>query len=71
MTHEVERVLADIDADHCVGFLRHGVLLAAAGEPSHDALQEIERFWARITAQQRLTTEWARRYLTVLAGNRP
>src|ERR1700682_6698830 len=30
MTHEVERVLADIDADHgdcCVEFLRHGVLL--------------------------------------------
>src|SRR4029077_11891509 len=30
MTHEVERVLADVDADHgdrCVEFLRHGVLL--------------------------------------------
>src|SRR5258708_30805072 len=30
MTHDVERVLADIDADHgdrCVEFLRHGVLL--------------------------------------------
>src|SRR5437660_3555168 len=30
MTHGVERVLADIDADHgdrCVEFLRHGVLL--------------------------------------------
>jgi len=29
-THEVERVLADIDADHgdrCAQFLRHGVLL--------------------------------------------
>src|ERR1700761_9179829 len=30
MTHNVERVFADIDADHgdrCVEFLRHGVLL--------------------------------------------
>src|SRR5437879_13679422 len=30
MTHDVERVFADIDADHgdrCVEFLRHGVLL--------------------------------------------
>src|ERR671936_3104308 len=30
VTHDVERVLADIDADHgdrCVEFLRHGVLL--------------------------------------------
>jgi hypothetical protein len=30
MTHDVERVLADINADHgdrCVEFLRHGVLL--------------------------------------------
>src|SRR5215475_7358002 len=30
MTYEMERVLADIDADHgdcCLGFLRHGVLL--------------------------------------------
>src|SRR5437762_12308817 len=30
MTHDVERVLADIDADHgdrCVEFLRHDVLL--------------------------------------------
>ncbi|MEK9284759.1 MULTISPECIES: hypothetical protein [unclassified Bradyrhizobium] len=30
MTHEVERILADIDADHgdrCVEVLRHGVLL--------------------------------------------
>ncbi|WP_108914762.1 hypothetical protein [Bradyrhizobium genosp. SA-4] len=30
MTHDVERVLADIDADHgdrCVEFPRHGVLL--------------------------------------------
>ena len=30
MTYDVERVLADIDADHsdrCVEFLRHGVLL--------------------------------------------
>src|SRR6267154_4867053 len=30
MTHDVERVLADIDTDHgdrCVEFLRHGVLL--------------------------------------------
>jgi hypothetical protein len=30
MTHDMERVLADIDADHgdfCVEFLRHGVLL--------------------------------------------
>src|SRR5712664_3438346 len=30
MTHDVERVFADIDADHgdrCIEFLRHGVLL--------------------------------------------
>ncbi|WP_284274345.1 hypothetical protein [Bradyrhizobium iriomotense] len=30
MTHEVERVLADIDADHgnrCLEFLGHGMLL--------------------------------------------
>jgi hypothetical protein len=27
MAHDVERVLADIDADHGIGCLRHGALL--------------------------------------------
>src|ERR1700736_4268278 len=75
MTHDVERVLADVDADHgdrCVEFLRHGVLLVlsaplpashagrAGARPDHPISGSRTRCHS-ITSSARSKTEIGRR----------